>query len=54
MRVTDTVHELINYLKQYEKYYPAAGETTVNPEPWTWQPEQLQNISDDQRRSVAE
>ena len=33
MRVTHTVHELINYLKQYEKYYPVAGETTVNPEP---------------------
>jgi hypothetical protein len=32
MRVTDAVHEFINYLKQYEKYYPAAGETTVNPE----------------------
>ncbi len=33
MRVTHTVHELINYLKQYEKYYPVAGETTVNSEP---------------------
>jgi len=24
----------LTYLKQYEKYYPAAGETTLNPEPY--------------------
>ena len=33
MRVTAAVHRFINYVKQYEKCDPAAGETTLNCEP---------------------
>ena len=32
LRVTAAVHRFINYVKQYEKCDPAAGEITLNPE----------------------